>query len=127
MSDRPEEGLVAEKLLTNGPENSRISVAAVPKERQAVAQLIVDRFANAGFGSVQQAAALANAMRESGLDPNAVETVNGVQYGVGLFLLNPRGGLGTGHSVEELKDPGTNRSEERRVGKECRSRWSPYH
>ena len=23
------------------------------------------------------------------------------------------------------KDP--NRSEERRVGKECRSRWSPYH
>src|SRR3989449_1377605 len=22
---------------------------------------------------------------------------------------------------------GTNRSEERRVGKECRSRWSPYH
>ena len=24
-------------------------------------------------------------------------------------------------------DPGTMRSEERRVGKECRSRWSPYH
>ena len=23
--------------------------------------------------------------------------------------------------------PGTWRSEERRVGKECRSRWSPYH
>jgi len=22
---------------------------------------------------------------------------------------------------------GRNRSEERRVGKECRSRWSPYH
>ena len=22
---------------------------------------------------------------------------------------------------------GANRSEERRVGKECRSRWSPYH
>ena len=35
----------------------------------------------------------------------------------------------------ELKDDGSivyrpehrNRSEERRVGKECRSRWSPYH
>src|SRR3989441_10483447 len=27
--------------------------------------------------------------------------------------------------VEELRDVG--RSEERRVGKECRSRWSPYH
>ena len=23
--------------------------------------------------------------------------------------------------------PGMDRSEERRVGKECRSRWSPYH
>ena len=23
--------------------------------------------------------------------------------------------------------PGSDRSEERRVGKECRSRWSPYH
>ena len=24
-------------------------------------------------------------------------------------------------------NPGAKRSEERRVGKECRSRWSPYH
>ena len=33
-------------------------------------------------------------------------------------------------SVEELKKlivQGAIRSEERRVGKECRSRWSPYH
>ena len=27
----------------------------------------------------------------------------------------------------ELYDSGKIRSEERRVGKECRSRWSPYH
>src|SRR5258708_3804373 len=27
----------------------------------------------------------------------------------------------------EAKQQGTGRSEERRVGKECRSRWSPYH
>ena len=26
-----------------------------------------------------------------------------------------------------LEDLGPTRSEERRVGKECRSRWSPYH
>ena len=26
-----------------------------------------------------------------------------------------------------MKDALSNRSEERRVGKECRSRWSPYH
>ena len=29
-----------------------------------------------------------------------------------------------GHSPEKLEKI---RSEERRVGKECRSRWSPYH
>ena len=37
-----------------------------------------------------------------------------------------------GKLPSELKRPHTwvtraNRSEERRVGKECRSRWSPYH
>ena len=33
------------------------------------------------------------------------------------------------HIVDELAMPDTAfyRSEERRVGKECRSRWSPYH
>ena len=29
--------------------------------------------------------------------------------------------------VLSLAACGGNRSEERRVGKECRSRWSPYH
>ena len=33
-----------------------------------------------------------------------------------------------GQGVEETaKGIGNTRSEERRVGKECRSRWSPYH
>ena len=38
-------------------------------------------------------------------------------------------GLSTkyGESVLAVKYRETNRSEERRVGKECRSRWSPYH
>ena len=36
-------------------------------------------------------------------------------------------GIHRGHQklVEFSRDP--KRSEERRVGKECRSRWSPYH
>src|SRR3712207_3012740 len=34
--------------------------------------------------------------------------------------------IATAPSVEYLAHL-TNRSEERRVGKECRSRWSPYH
>ena len=30
-------------------------------------------------------------------------------------------------SVDQGRAAGLDRSEERRVGKECRSRWSPYH
>ena len=36
-------------------------------------------------------------------------------------------GLGTGLLAARLKHLEHERSEERRVGKECRSRWSPYH
>src|SRR2546426_807307 len=34
---------------------------------------------------------------------------------------------GVGRVVALLTDEPVSRSEERRVGKECRSRWSPYH
>ena len=30
-------------------------------------------------------------------------------------------------ALNAIYDENDNRSEERRVGKECRSRWSPYH
>ena len=39
-------------------------------------------------------------------------------------------GIGLKTSQKILKEAGVSedvRSEERRVGKECRSRWSPYH
>ena len=32
-----------------------------------------------------------------------------------------------GNEAESLEQVANGRSEERRVGKECRSRWSPYH
>src|SRR5690554_7689215 len=38
-----------------------------------------------------------------------------------MFQPDPRGSLLGSRKVS------TRRSEERRVGKECRSRWSPYH
>src|SRR5438132_7060162 len=38
-----------------------------------------------------------------------------------VFLLNE------GHLEAVVNEGWTGRSEERRVGKECRSRWSPYH
>ena len=37
------------------------------------------------------------------------------------------GDYGIGTYLRELKACLAERSEERRVGKECRSRWSPYH
>ena len=47
----------------------------------------------------------------------------------GVTLNNPvmtaSGTFGAGEEYSEFVD--LNRSEERRVGKECRSRWSPYH
>ena len=53
--------------------------------------------------------------------------VNGeIQLGTGhLSTTNPNGALvlNAGPNV----DGNAGRSEERRVGKECRSRWSPYH
>ena len=33
----------------------------------------------------------------------------------------------TNDEIKYFVDAYVNRSEERRVGKECRSRWSPYH
>src|SRR2546426_2452904 len=41
----------------------------------------------------------------------------------------PRNRLTTGSKTARLAtwSPRESRSEERRVGKECRSRWSPYH
>ena len=36
-------------------------------------------------------------------------------------------GYGLNDKVEGNAVAQANRSEERRVGKECRSRWSPYH
>ena len=35
--------------------------------------------------------------------------------------------LGTTNSCVSVFEGNEPRSEERRVGKECRSRWSPYH
>ena len=46
-------------------------------------------------------------------------------YYILLALMKPGHGYGMMQRIKELS--GGRRSEERRVGKECRSRWSPYH
>src|SRR5256885_10875394 len=60
-------------------------------------------------------------------------SIYGTQHRV--MLTGCRGGYVSFHLVVKLPSPGaysldvaiSDRSEERRVGKECRSRWSPYH
>ena len=44
---------------------------------------------------------------------------------LGVRLIQPR--LSNARPVTLRQDGRQQRSEERRVGKECRSRWSPYH
>src|SRR3712207_6623021 len=48
-----------------------------------------------------------------------------MRVGAGSLIYVPRGNLHAHKTVGE--EPGRLRSEERRVGKECRSRWSRYH
>ena len=48
-----------------------------------------------------------------------------------IGVVSGKGGVGKSMTsallAVEMRRRGYRRSEERRVGKECRSRWSPYH
>src|SRR2546428_9803731 len=52
--------------------------------------------------------------------------VKSIMFGVTITAVGCPEGLSTGAGAEQV-GRSTTRSEERRVGKECRSRWSPYH
>ncbi|HXE52823.1 MAG TPA: phage tail tip lysozyme [Tepidisphaeraceae bacterium] len=84
----------------------RTSGPPVPAGRESIAVKIVTAFANAGLGTAQQAAGLANAIAESQLKPNA--HAGGGEDSWGLFQLNRHGGLGTGHDPAELSNPDRN-------------------
>ena len=67
----------------------------------------------------------------SGLTKKAKVKIAGVEIGVlrgiDLWDTKARLRLAIRDDVKLYQDASTTRSEERRVGKECRSRWSPYH
>ena len=90
-----------------GASAAQFNSAGVPAGREDVARLITSSFQAAGYGPIQQIAAVANAIAESALNPRA-EVNNALEHSVGLFQLNIRGGLGTGHGADELKDPAKN-------------------
>ncbi|MBK8086045.1 MAG: hypothetical protein IPK28_20670 [Devosia sp.] len=95
-------------LAPAGPAGGRIDFDSpeIPAGRRDMAELIAMRFADAGYGVIQQVAAIANAIGESGLDPTIKAAGNEPSYG--LFQLNQAGGVGTGHSVAVLTDPEQN-------------------
>jgi hypothetical protein len=89
--------------LVNGVNLASITPAA----RRKSAEMIVTAFADAGFGKAQQVAAVANAIAESNLNPDVVNKT-ATEHSVGLFQLNIKGGVGAGHTEDELKDPAKN-------------------
>src|SRR3712207_9172074 len=79
-----------------------------------------------------------DASRISLLGPQVAEAINQsdtahrderlMDEGTGTFLGGAAAGAGVGGAAGFLAGLAAfGRSEERRVGKECRSRWSPYH
>src|SRR3712207_556874 len=73
---------------------------------------------------IGEGAAMIRSKGEAGTG-NVVEAVRHMRAIVGG--IRRLGALDHEEMMTEAKNIGAPRSEERRVGKECRSRWSPYH
>ena len=115
---RPGWMLVANRcsLISAGTERSKVelggkSLIQKARARPDLVKKVVDRARAEGVGAaVTVARERLDALAPLGYSSTGVV----LQVGTGVQ------GLGPGDRVAE-------RSEERRVGKECRSRWSPYH
>ena len=71
-------------------------------------------------------AGIIDVMMERGIDFDGVIGVSaGAAFGCNFKSRQP--GRVIRYNKRFCRDPRDDRSEERRVGKECRSRWSPYH
>src|SRR2546426_11287969 len=84
--------------------------------------------------SIGVTAMVARRIGEKNLAGAAEAAVQGIALGVIVALMT--GAIGVAFAPRllalmgaspEVLTIGSTRSEERRVGKECRSRWSPYH
>jgi len=89
---------VAASLTTVSP------AMGLSAQQQAMVDVILRVFREAGFPPVVGMAAAANAYAESGFNPNAVGDSGA---SIGLFQLHERG-VGSGMSAEARRDPETN-------------------
>jgi len=76
------------------------SGAPIPAGREDNARTICNLFAEAGYGRIQQIAALANAIRESSLNEKA-RGDGGLS--IGLFQCHTTRGAGIGHKIADLE------------------------
>jgi hypothetical protein len=99
----PNRSAIANPRTLDESKSSVLSLDSIPPQRRDIAQKILDGFAAAGFGQVQQVAALANAIAESNLDPDIKSPVSSA---TGLFLVISS--AAGGKTPEQLRDPETN-------------------
>ena len=98
VAQQPVAGPVPVATINLGPFNA---------QQKSAANLIVNKFAASGFGQIQQITAVANAWKESSLDPGE-QTHTSQEDSIGLFQLNMRSGLGVGKQLSDLLDAGKN-------------------
>jgi hypothetical protein len=98
---------VAQPSLADPVPAGTINLSRFNAQQQAAAKLIVGRFAASGFGQIHQITAVANAWKESSLNPGQ-QTHTPKEDSIGLFQLNMRKGLGVGHQLSDLLDAGKN-------------------
>ena len=58
--------------------------------------------------------------------PDMMKSIGRDEHGNDIKVRDSEGIQLANAKIDEIRN-GFSRSEERRVGKECRSRWSPYH
>ncbi|MEA2892649.1 MAG: hypothetical protein QOI05_3442 [Bradyrhizobium sp.] len=85
-----------------------IKLDSISVAKRPIAVQIINGFKDAGYRVPQQVAAVANAIAESGLNPNSRNFNPPKEDSVGLFQLNRVGGVGKNVPVEELQDPAKN-------------------
>jgi uncharacterized protein (TIGR02594 family) len=98
---------VAQPTLAGPVATGNINLSRFSAQQQAAAKIIIKRFADNGFGRIQQITAVANAWKESSLNPGE-QTHTSIEDSIGLFQLNMRKGLGVGHQLNDLLDPNKN-------------------
>src|SRR5260370_41968883 len=81
--------------------------------------LLITGLAVAVLIAVGLASASSDAASGQAVVPSFVQQTSAHKAGVSSLTLTPAAAVTTGNRLV--------RSEERHVGKECRSRWSPYH